>query len=84
MRKNIFYEKRKMFLINLLKMNKIYDEQVFEYLDKIKGFWKYEVALLKEPDKFIKSVKRLIDAGRLPDIEFSGDYKYIKKLTPIN
>jgi len=43
---------------------------------------RYPLAGLREQDRFIASIKYLIDADWLTDVEFSNDYQFLIKKEP--
>ena len=61
-----------------------YIDKVLAYLlDKIKPGTRVEVVRIAEvPQKFVDTVKELIDQGFIScnEFEFTGDYKFLKRL----
>lgn len=56
-----------------------YNDEVFNWLKTIEKGTKIDVYKAKNPDKFIKAVKYLMDGEWIIGFTFSNDYKYLKR-----
>lgn len=63
-----------------------YEDKILVYLNKLGYDAKIEISKIAEfPETFIAAVKILMNENLIPEIEFSNDYQYIKKICmPLN
>ncbi len=66
-----------------MKISTDYREMVCKYLKGLAPDTMVEVAKTKNPEAFTEAVKQIIDL-RLIDVEFTNDYKKVKRLEDIN
>lgn len=58
-----------------------YEDRVLAYLEEMKPGQKVEIAKIATvPERFINAIKYLIDNEYVMDIEFSGNYKYVRRM----
>lgn len=61
-----------------------YYNRLLAYIKKLPANTVVEIAKISDnPEKFIKTVKTIID-NRAIEVEFSNDYKFIKRLEDVN
>lgn len=57
-----------------------YADQVYVYLLKLKPGQKVNVMSSKDPEKFIETVKNLMDNWNLRGFEFNADYTVLRRM----